>query len=166
MNILNDIMINLIILGFAEDSYNQILAIANFLCFGAVCLCVVAIFIIITVGQFIGKYKSIALISLFILICLFTIHFILLDLTGIPLLVPPVKTIYFTEFMHILQYIASFAVLILGVIIFTMAALSRLDKGYQHYLISGVISLIILLLIHYYLFESFGIQLIFPPTLW
>jgi small basic protein len=90
----------------------------------------------------------------------------MLQYLGIPLLVPPIGTLYFTEFMHVIQYFATFAVIILAAVIFGTALLSRLDKSYSKTFMSALLFLIVIVVIHWYIFDNFGIPLIFPPNLW
>ncbi len=142
------------------------MAIANFVCFGAVCVCAVIIFVMVTLGQFNRYHRTIAFSTLLVLISLIVIHIVLVENFGITLLVPPINTLYFTEFIHVIQYLASITVVILAAIVFLMAALSRVDNWYQHGFVSGVAYLILLGIIHWYVLDNFGIPIIFPPTLW
>jgi len=148
------------------ESYNQILAIVNYICFAAVIICCVYIYCVLVIGQVERFYKHLAISALIILIVLVIIHFVMLDSFGIPLIVPPVNTLYFTEFMHVMQYIASVAIIILCAIIFLTAVLSKIDHFYGRTFMSAFLCLIVLLVIHFYIEDMFGIRLIFPPNLW
>ena len=155
------------ILDFAGESYSQVMAIVNFVCFGAFIFCATYIFVMAALGQFQAKpYKYFFFSSFLVLIVLLIIHFGLLETYGIPLLVPPVGTPYFTEFIHVMQYVASVAVVILGALVFVTAALTRIDPGFQKGVVSTLSVLVILLVIDYYIQDNFGIKLIFPPNLW
>jgi hypothetical protein len=148
------------LLDVVGDSYSMVLVIVNFSCFGAVISLSVIAYCLSVI------YRKAPIPWLLSLIILFVIHFIMLDNLGIPLIVPPVNTPYFTEFMHIMQYIASIAILLLCAIIFITAVLSKLDKFYGRTFMSAFLCLIILVVIHYYIEENFGVLLIFPPNLW
>ncbi len=151
----------------AQDSYNQILAIVNYICFGSVCFCVVVLFVAILIARLDWWYKHIATAALIALITLFVVHFWLLGEVGIPLIVPPVDTIYFTEFMHIIQYIVTITVVVVGAYIFGAAALKLVDEyQFGKAFMSGLFYLILMLFIHGYFEQNFGIKLIFPPNLW
>ncbi len=150
----------------AGDIYSSTMAVVNYICFAALCCCCVIAYLSSAIGQFRGSYKGLAVGSVLTIIVLFVTHYILLDNFGIPLLVPPIGTIYFTEFMHIIQYLATFSVIILGALIFATALLSKLDGSYGHAFTSAVMFLIVLIIIHYYINDSFGVPIIFPPNLW
>ncbi|MHA1130355.1 MAG: hypothetical protein ACTSQI_15145 [Candidatus Helarchaeota archaeon] len=156
----------LVLLDWAGETYSQFMAIVNYICFGAVCVCLVIVFVMITLGQFSHYHKTLAISTLTVAILLIMIHWILVNNFGITLLVPPIGTPYFNEFMHVVQYISSIMVVILAAFTFLMAVLSRVDHWYQHGFVSGFAYLILLGLIHWYILDNFGIPLIFPPTLW
>jgi hypothetical protein len=156
----------LYLLDLAGDVYSNVMAVINYICFTALCLCVVIIYIAGVIGQFQGNYKSMAGGSIIVLIILIVVHFVMLSNFGIPLLVPPINTPYFTDFMHVIQYLATFAVVILLAVILVMALLSRLDHSYGHAFTSALIFLIVILIIHFYIYNEFGIKIIFPPNLW
>jgi len=153
------------LLDIIVDSYSQFMAIINFVCFGSVCICIAYIFVVVALGQLSYWYKRLAIGAVVTLVVLFSLHFILADF-GITLLVPPVNTIYFTEFMRIIQYIASVSIVLVATYVFVAAALSRADKRYSQGVVSGMIYLAILVIIHLYILENFGIKIIFPPNLW
>ena len=156
----------LYLLDIAGDVYSATMAVVNYICFAALCGCCVIVYVSGVIGQFDRYYKHLAVGGIIAIVLLFVIHYILLDNFGIPLLVPPIGTIYFTEFMHIIQYIATFAVVILGATIFITALLSKLDHFYGHAFTSALLFLIVIIILHYYINDNFGVPLIFPPTLW
>jgi hypothetical protein len=156
----------MLLLDLAGGTYSQIMAVVNFICFGSLCGCAAYVFVAVVLGHFSNQYKRYAMSALVAFGVLLIIHFTLLEHTGITLLVPPVDTPYFTAFIHVIQYLASISVVVLAAATFLMAVLSRLDKAYHHGFVNGVIYLIILAVIHWYVFDNFGIQIIFPPTLW
>ncbi|MHA1649414.1 MAG: hypothetical protein ACTSYB_04390 [Candidatus Helarchaeota archaeon] len=154
------------LLDMVQETYSQVMAIINYICFGAFVLCCVFFYITAVVGQFDRYYRHMAVGSLIGIVVLLILHFAFLDWLKIPLIVPPLDTPYFLEFMHVLQYIASLMVVILVAVIFIFAVLRQLDYYYKHAFVSAFIYLIIILTIHWYLEENFGILLIFPPNLW
>jgi small basic protein len=156
----------LYLLNLVGDTYSSVMAVVNYVCFAALCGCCVIIYIAGVVGQFHHYYKTMAVGSFLLVVVLCVIHYFLLQNLGIPLLVPPVGSPYFTEFMHVIQYLVTLAVVILGGVIFGTALLSRFDRFYSHAFMSALMFLIVLVGIHYYIFDSFGIPLIFPPNLW
>ena len=157
-------MLNL--LNIIGESYSLAMAVINFACFGSVCVCIGYLFVAAALGMFDKKYKGIAFSALLWVIIMFVLHFILLETFGIPVLLPPVDTLFFTEFMHVIQYIASFSLVIVTAFIFVMVALSRADKSYNHSVVSALIYLGLLIIIHFYVEDNFGIKIIFPPNLW
>ena len=116
------------LLDVAQDSYNQILAIVNYVCFGSVCFCVVILFIAIVISRLDWWYRHLVTGALITLIVLFVVHFWLLGEVGIPLIVPPVDTIYFTEFIHVIQYIVTITVVVAAAYVFAAAALKLIDE--------------------------------------
>jgi hypothetical protein len=156
----------LYIYDLAGDIYSSAMAVVNYICFATLCFCCVIVYLASAIGQFHGSYKGLAVSGLLSIIVLVVIHIILLDNFGIPLLIPPIGTIYFTDFMHIIQYLASFAVIILGALIFATAFLSKLEGSYGHVFVSALMFLIVLIIIHTYINDEFGIPIIFPPNLW
>lgn len=154
------------ILDVVQDTYSAVLATVNFICFAMVMLCAVYIFVIVVMGQFSGWYKHLAVGAIATFATLLIVHFYMIDTFGIPLILPPMNTPYFVEFMHIIQFIATIAVLILGAYIFAVATLKNIDRYYGRQMVSAVLCLIILIAIHMYLYDAFGIQLIFPPDMW
>lgn len=156
----------LFLLDVFSDTYNGILAVVNFVCFAAVILCCVFIYIAGVVGQFERYYKHLAVSAIIGLITLFLIHFYMVENLGIPLILPPVGTPYFTEFMHIMQYLASVAVIILGAFLSVMMVLKYIDRYYSRSFMNALLFLIVIVVIHIYLEDTFGVKLIFPPNLW
>ena len=154
------------LLDFVQDVYSQVMAIVNYVCFGAVCLCFLYIYVAYTIGQFNGYYKHGAVGSFVIVVVLFGIHFYMLETFQIPLIVPPLETPYFTDFFRPIQGIASISLIVLLCAIFTLAPLSRVDSYYGRSLVSAIICLIVMIVIHFWLEENFDILLIFPPNLW
>lgn len=159
----------LYLLDVAGDGYSYALAIMNFIAFGSLCALIAYIFCAAAFGLLTNQAKyarGLFYGSIFMVFILFTLHYLLLENFGIPVLVPPVGTPYFTEFMHVIQYIASISVIAIGAIIFITAALSKVDGFYGKFTVSGIIYLGILLLIHMYVEQETGIKIIFPPNLW
>ena len=160
-------MFEIILADIAQDSYDYVMAIINYVCFGSVCACAVILCIMLIIGQWDYWYKRLATGALIALITLFVIHFWLEAEVGIPLIVPPVDTVYFTEFMHVIQYIASISVLILGGYVFACGALKLVDNHqFGRAFMGGIFALGIIIILHGYLLDNFGILLIFPPNLW
>ena len=155
----------LYLLDLAGDIYSSVMAVVNYICFTAFCACCVIIYVAGAIGQFHSYYKSMAIGSFLTVVVLLVAHFSLQNF-GITILVPPIGTPYFTEFMHVIQYLVTIAVVILVIVIFATALLSRLDRYYTSALRSAVIFLIVLICLHYYIYDNFGISLIFPPNLW
>ena len=156
----------LYIFDLAGDVYSSAMAVVNYICFAALCCCIAIVFVSGAIGQFDKYYKHLAVGGILGIVVLVVIHIIILDNLGIPLLVPPIGTIYFTEFMHIIQYLASFAVIILGAVIFVAAFLSKLDHSYGKLFTSALMFLVVLIIIHMYVRDEFGVLIIFPPNLW
>jgi hypothetical protein len=154
------------LLDLAGDMYSSLMAIVNYVCFAALCGCCVVVYIAGVIGQLQHFYKHMAVVAIMIIVVLFVVHYFMLENLGIPLLVPPIGTPYFTDFMHIIQYLATFAVVILGAVIFVTALLSRLDHLYGHAFMSALLFLIVIVIIHYYINDNFGVPLIFPPNMW
>ncbi len=148
------------------DSYSVIMAIVNYVCFGAFILCCVLFYAVVVIGLFDRYYKHVAVSTMIIIIILIIIHWIALDNFGIPILVPPLGTPYFIDFMHIMQYIASVSIVLLLAAIFIFAILGRFDYFYQRQFSGAFIYFVILIVLHFYLEDTFGIKLIFPPNLW
>ncbi len=156
----------LYLLDLVQESYSQVMAIINFICFGAFFACCVFFYVAVVIGIFDYYTKHVATTSLIVIITLLITHFVMLDNLGIPLIVPPIGTIYFTEFIHVMQYIASIAVVVLLACIFLLALLSRFDRRYQHQFVSAFLMLVVIGMLHVYILDNFGIPLIYPPNLW
>ena len=148
------------------ETYKQVQAIVSYGCFTMVIICCVYLYCVVVIGQVQRFYKHLAVGLGIVLILLFGIHFYMLETFGIPLIVPPIGTLYFTEFMHVMQFIASIAILLLCGIIFGTAVLSKLDHFYGRTFMSAFLCLIVLVVIHFYIADNFGVLLIFPPNLW
>ncbi|MHA1266176.1 MAG: hypothetical protein ACTSRS_13165 [Candidatus Helarchaeota archaeon] len=152
---------------WVTDSYSQIAAICNFIAFGALCVCIAYLFITAALGQIWQKpYKGYSAGALLFIIVLLLTHFLLKDSYGIYILLPPVNTLYFTEFMHVIQYLASVGVIVLGTFFCLFGVLRFFDKSYGKACMSCLTWLIILFIIHYYIHDEFGVLIILPPTLW
>ena len=154
------------ILDLAEEAYSSIMIVVNFICFGALCLCITFIFVVWTIGQYDGAYKHVAHGAFLLVIGLLVIHYITSTYFGIPLVVPPMGTPYFAEFMHIIQYVVTIAFVFLLIALFILGIVSRLDHFYSHPFMSACIAFVILVGLHFYVADQFGVMLIFPPTLW
>jgi len=150
---------------FTYDFYEPILAVVNFICFGALLVCCAILFLSVALDQLTG-IKKMTMPALITIIVLFIIHGVLLAEVHIPLLVPPIGTLYFTEFLRIIQYLASITILLLGAYIFLCAAIRQIDAGYGKRFMTGIAFLILLLVVHQYVLDEFGIPIIFPPTMW
>ena len=148
------------------ESYSVFMAIVNYVIFGVLCILIAFIFVIWAIGQYDGGYKHLANAAILVVIGLFVIHYISYTYFGIPLLVPPIQTEYFTTFIHVIQYVVTIAFVFLCVAIFIFALLSRLDRSYGHAFMSATIAWAILIGIAFYISDEFGVQLIFPPTMW
>ena len=65
------------LLNLVEETYSQILAIANYLCFGVIVFCAVFLITMATLGQFDKGYKHPCFAALLVIIVLFIIHFLI-----------------------------------------------------------------------------------------
>jgi hypothetical protein len=153
-------------LDIVGESYSSIMAIVNFILFATLCICIAFIFVIWAIGQYDGGYKHLAHAAFLVVIGLFIIHYISCTYFGIPLLVPPIETEYFTLFIHVIQYVVTIAFVFLCVAIFIFALISRVDRSYSHAFMSACVAFAILIGIHFYIADQFGVSLIFPPTMW
>lgn len=154
------------ILDIFYESYNQLMAIFNYICFAALVVLIAYLFITTAMGQIWAKpYKGYSITAIVSIITLLGLHFSL-EAFGISLLVPPNQTYYFVEFMHFIQYIASISVVIIGTILFLAVVIGKFDGAYNKVAMSALVALILLGIIHWYVEDTFGVLIIFPPTLW
>jgi uncharacterized membrane protein YhfC len=118
------------------------------------------------VGQ-ISKPQKQAAVGALIWVCiLIGIHCYLVNAFNIPLLVPPLGTPFFVQFMQVIQYLVTIAVLLLVGFIFIVIGLKMLDKRFETYLMSALMFLGVLIFLHFYILGAFGVPLIFPPAMW
>jgi len=156
----------LYLLDIADETYSSVMAVVNYVCFAALCGCCVVVYFAGVIGQLQNYYKGIAVGAIIGVIVLLVINYFFIQYLGISLLVPPIGTPYFTDFMHVIQYLASIAVVLLAIVIFATALLSKLDRYYSHTLMSALLFLFVIVGLHFYIYNIFGILLIFPPNLW
>jgi len=156
----------LYLLDIAGEMYSSVMAVVNYVCFGAICACCVVVYFAVVIGQFQNHYKGVAVGTTIGIVILLVINYFFIKYLGISLLVPPIGTPYFTDFMHVIQYLASIAVVLLAIVIFATALLSKLDRYYSHTLMSAVLFLFVIVGLHFYIYNNFGILIIFPPNLW
>lgn len=150
----------------ANDAFAQFMVIVNYVCFGLLVGACLYIYWAAMIGQVTKPYKQ-AAVGAFIGVCvLIGLHSVLVTKFGITLLVPPIGTPYFMDFIRVIQFLASVAVVLLATFIFVAAALKNLAKEYGKHLMSALIFLGILILLHNYVLEETGVPLIFPPNLW
>jgi hypothetical protein len=143
-----------------EASLIANLTYASFLIF---VICSVCFSWITVIGQFSKLYRRFTVFLLLGIGIMLGLHFLIKEFLQVPLLVPPTGTLYFNEFICIVQYITSFAAVLLFGIIAGRALLLVLDKHYGKLLISSVLFLFILLGLNYCMFREFAIPLIYLP---
>lgn len=136
------------------------LTYASFLIF---VICSVCFSWIAVIGQFSQAYRKVAVSLLLGIGIMLGIHFLMKEFLQLPLLVPPMDTPYFNEFICIIQYIMSFAVILLFGIIAGRALLRILDNHYGKLLVSSFLFLFILLGLNYWTSREFAIPLIYIP---
>jgi len=161
-------MINEIVdvMNLGTDFYSPIMAVINYVCFVSLVVCCLYVYWAATIGQISKGYKQAAVVALLWICILIGLQVYLTSTFGITLIVPPINTPFFTEFMHVIQFLATIAVVLLGAIIFILALLKNLSSEYGKQMVSAIIFLIILISIHSVLVSEFGVPLIFPPNLW
>ena len=126
-------------------------------------ICSVCFSWIAVIGQFSKVYRRVAVLLLLGIGVILGLHFLMKGLLQIPRLVPPTGTLYFSEFISIIQYITSFAVILLFGIIAGRALLRILDNQYGKLLVSSFLFLFILLGLNYWMSREFTIPLIYLP---
>jgi hypothetical protein len=154
------------LLDVVGETYSLICAIGNYIAFGSLVLCCLYVFWASTVGQISKGYKQAAIVALIWVCVLIGIHVYFSEALGIPIIVPPVESGFFLVFMRVIQYFASIAVILLCAILFIAAVLKNFDGKYGQYLVSALLFLIILIGLHMYILDEFGVAIIFPPNLW
>jgi len=148
------------------DLYSPFMAFINYICFCSLVLCCLYVYWAATVGQISKGYKQAAIVALLWVCILIGVHVYFTEAFGIPLILPPVNTAFFITFMHVIQYFASIAVILLCAFLFIMAVLKNLDGKYGQHMVSALLFLIILICLHTYVLDEFGVPIIFPPNLW
>ncbi len=134
---------------------------ASFLIF---VICFVCFSWITVIGQFSKVYRRVAMLLLLGISVMLGLHFLMKRFLLVPLLVPPTGTLYFNEFICIIQYISSFAVILLFGIIAGRTLLWILDNHYRKLLVSSFLFLFILLGLNYWMSKEFAIPLIYIPA--
>lgn len=142
------------------------MAVINYICFGSLVGCCVYIYWAAMIGQVSKSYKQLAVGALIYVCILIGVHSVLVTEFGITLLMPPIETPYFIEFIRVIQFLASVAVVLLAAFIFAAAALKNIAKEYGKHAVSALIFLVILIFLHNWVLEQTGVPLIFPPNLW
>ena len=156
----------LIIMDLGTEVYNPILAVVNYICFASLILCCLFIYLTATIGQIAKGYKQAAMVA-FIWVCiLIGVHSYMVTYFGIPLLVPPLGTPYFIDFMHVIQYITTITVLLLACFFFIVVLLKQFSSEFGKHAFSALIFLFLLIGLHTYVLAEFGVPLVFPPNLW
>jgi len=146
--------------------YDSLMEIVSTICFCSLIICCVYIYWAAVVGQ-ISKPQKQAAVGALIWVCiLIGIHCYLVNAFNIPLLVPPLGTPFFVQFMQVIQYLVTIAVLLLVGFIFIVIGLKMLDKRFETYLMSALMFLGVLIFLHFYILGAFGVPLIFPPAMW
>lgn len=127
------------VMDFAGDFYSPFMAVINYVLFCSLMICCLYVYWAAIVGQVAKGYKQVAVVA-FIWVCiLIGVHLYLVDAFGITLLVPPVGTPFFTEFMHIIQFFASIAVVLLFAFVCITALLKNFAKEYGKYMVSALL---------------------------
>lgn len=159
-------MILLFVMDLGTVVYDSVLAVVNYICFASLILCCLYIYLAATIGQIAKVYKQAAVVA-FIWVCiLIGMHSYSVNYLGIPILVPPIGTPYFEEFLHVVQFIMTLAVLLLFGFFAIMALLKQLSSEFGKHAFSALIFLIFLVGLHVYISAEFGVPLIFPPGMW
>lgn len=127
-------------------------------------ICFVCFSWITVIGQFSKAYRRVAMFLLLGISVMLGLHFLMKRFLQVPLLVPPTGTLYFNEFICIIQYLTSFAVILLFGIIAGRTLLWLLDNHYGKLLVSSFLFLFILLGLNYWMSREFAIPLIYIPA--
>ena len=151
---------------FGTEFYDPFMAVVNCVCFVSLVVCCLYLYWAATVEKVAKGYKQVAVGALVWICSLIGFHVYLIGAFGISLIVPPLNTPFFTEFMHVIQFLATIALVVLCAIIFIFAAVKNLIREYGHLVVTAIIFLVILVCIHFVLVSEFGVPLIFPPTRW
>ena len=156
----------LFVMDLGTTVYDSVMAVVNYICFASLILCCLYIYLTATIGQIAKVYKQAAIVA-FIWVCiLIGVHSYMVTYLGIPLLVPPLGTPYFVDFMHVIQYIMTLAVILLFAFCAIVILLKQLSSEFGKHAFSGLIFLFFLIGLHIYIQAEFGVPLIFPPTMW
>ncbi len=124
-------------------------------------ICSVCFSWIAVIGQFSKSSRRVAVLVLLGIGVMLGVHFLMKEFLQVPLLVPPTGAQYFSLFISIIQYLTSFAVILLFGTIAGKALLRILDEHYGKLLVSSFLFLFILLGLNYYMSREFGIPIIY-----
>jgi hypothetical protein len=155
-------------LDFTSDVYSTVLKIMNTICFLllVVCFAYLAILLGLVHLDRIKDYKdkraiTVALGYIFGAIAL---HLLLLEYTGISLLVPPTDVPFFLEFMRYVQLAAFIGLAILVMIFFVTVTIKPFKRSMGEIAFVSFVCIIFLVCINWWLFEEFGVLLLQPLT--
>ncbi len=158
--------VEMFVCDFIADFYNQTWAVVSYIFFGSVVVSCLYIYWAAMVGQIAKGYKQAAIVALMWVCILIGVHVYLTQAFHMPILVPPIGSPFFTEFMHVIQFLASMAVVFLFGFLCIVMVLKNVAGEYGKHVMSALIFLAILFFLHQFIVGQFGIPLIFPPTLW
>jgi len=127
-------------------------------------ICFVCFSWIAVIGQFSKAYRRVAVFLLLGIGIMLGLHLLTKEFLQVPFLVPPFGTLYFNEFVSIIQYVTHFAVILLFGIIAGRVLLRVLDKQYGKLQVSSFLFLFILLVLNFWTSREFAIPLIYIPN--